>query len=174
MFFLGARSGGMATFAWKEFLTQWSQELLAYEDIRTDRRRLLPAGAVSAGWLGFAGATEAQIAQAEARLGIRLPPSYREFLAVSNGWSVLTWFIDHLWSTDEIDWLSVRRQDLIDGWLPLRDECPDEEYRAYTEEGVARGQCSDGRRGSSHGQETIRAGSTGGPAGRGQVLPHRP
>jgi hypothetical protein len=131
----------MTTFAWKEFLTQWSQELLMYEDIRTDRRGLLPAGAVASGWLGFPGAVEGQIAQAEARLGIRLPPSYREFLAVSNGWSVLAPFIDHLWSTDEIDWLSVRRQDLIDGWLPLRDECPDEEYLAYTEDGVAECDC---------------------------------
>ncbi|MEU4571457.1 SMI1/KNR4 family protein [Nonomuraea sp. NPDC023979] len=37
-------------------------------------------------WLGTAGASEAELAHHEGRLGMRLPPSYREFLAVSNGW----------------------------------------------------------------------------------------
>jgi cell wall assembly regulator SMI1 len=32
-----------------------------------------------------AGASEAEIAALEARLGVQLPPSYRAFLAISNG-----------------------------------------------------------------------------------------
>jgi hypothetical protein len=45
-----------------------------------------------------------------------LPPSYRAFLRVSNGWRCTSPFIDRLWSTEEIEWLSVRNQDLIDIW----------------------------------------------------------
>jgi len=41
---------------------------------------------VASGWLGFPGATEAETAAAEAHLGVTLPPSYRAFLRVSNGW----------------------------------------------------------------------------------------
>ncbi|MET8008267.1 SMI1/KNR4 family protein [Nonomuraea glycinis] len=37
-------------------------------------------------WLGATGASEAELAHHEERLGMRLPPSYREFLQVSNGW----------------------------------------------------------------------------------------
>ncbi|MCX5097256.1 SMI1/KNR4 family protein [Streptomyces sp. NBC_00365] len=36
-------------------------------------------------WLGFAPASEVEVAAAEARLGRRLPPSLREFLLVTNG-----------------------------------------------------------------------------------------
>ncbi|WP_336207705.1 SMI1/KNR4 family protein [Nonomuraea sp. LPB2021202275-12-8] len=37
-------------------------------------------------WLGATGAGEAELARHEERFGMRLPPSYREFLQVSNGW----------------------------------------------------------------------------------------
>lgn len=73
----------MTTYPWAEFLTQWNREILASEAVPEWD---LPAGAIEAGWLGFPPATEDQIAVAESRLGVKLPPSYREFLAVSNGW----------------------------------------------------------------------------------------
>jgi hypothetical protein len=38
--------------------------------------------------LHFPSASEANIQSAESRLGIRLPPSYREFLGISNGWLI--------------------------------------------------------------------------------------
>ncbi|GGS73313.1 hypothetical protein GCM10010156_35210 [Planobispora rosea] len=37
-------------------------------------------------WLGSPGVAESEIVQHEQRLGVRLPPSYREFLRVTNGW----------------------------------------------------------------------------------------
>lgn len=67
------------------------------------------------GTLGFPGADEADIAAAEARLGTRFPPSYREFLKASNGWEAMGAAAPgKLWSTTEIEWLSVRNQELIE------------------------------------------------------------
>lgn len=65
-------------------------------------------------WLDYPGAAQAQIAQAEARLGITFPPSYRSSLTVSNGWRWLDYFGGPLWSTEDIDWFRARHQDWID------------------------------------------------------------
>ncbi|MCZ9339062.1 SMI1/KNR4 family protein, partial [Streptomyces sp. TRM76130] len=37
-------------------------------------------------WLGFPPASEERITAMEKRLGRRMPPSYRQFLQVSDGW----------------------------------------------------------------------------------------
>ncbi len=104
----------MANFDWHDLLTQWSRELIVANEFIED----IPQKIIASGWLGYLGATEDQIAQAETRLGTKLPPSYREFLKVTNGWRQLNSFIYKLWSTDEIEWLFVRhRNDLINPWL---------------------------------------------------------
>jgi cell wall assembly regulator SMI1 len=69
------------------------------------------------GWLGFPGATEARLAAAESRLGVSLPPSYRAFLRVSNGWRVASPFVYRVWGCEEIEWLRVRNRHLIDVWV---------------------------------------------------------
>jgi len=74
----------------------------------------LPQQVIQSGWLGHSGATEEQITEAENRLGMTLPQSYREFLKVTNGWYLTTPFVYKLWSTDEIEWFAVRRQDWKD------------------------------------------------------------
>ena len=87
--------------AWGDLLRRWNQELLQSESIR-EREAVLPdldPAARASGWLGFPGASEGQLQAAEARLGRRLPPSYRSFLQVSNGWRQITHYIDRLWST---------------------------------------------------------------------------
>lgn len=61
---------------------RWSRESLQSMRYEQDK---LPPQVIESGWLGYPGATEAQIAQAEARLGMVLPRSYREFLKVTNG-----------------------------------------------------------------------------------------
>lgn len=91
----------VASFDWKAFLKRWSEEWLRDEKYRA----MAAPEAIATGWLGYPGATEEQIASAEARLGIVLPTSYRAFLKVSNGWRDTSPFIDRLWSTDDIDWL---------------------------------------------------------------------
>src|SRR5689334_13364667 len=121
----------MQTYPWRAFLTQWSRELLQWDRVRV----AAPAEALQSGWLGRPGANEAQLAAAEARLGTRLPPSYRQFLAVSNGWGQLTDFIYNLWSAAEIEWLPVRNQHLISVWTEFvpadRPSVPDAEYFVY-------------------------------------------
>lgn len=63
------------------------------------------------------GATEDQIAVLETRIGKSLPPSYRAFLAVSNGFNYPDGSIDRIRPAEEVDWLAVENQELIDIWL---------------------------------------------------------
>ncbi|CAL9582309.1 hypothetical protein SUDANB9_05027 [Streptomyces sp. enrichment culture] len=68
-------------FDWRAFLGRWQEEWMPRPEREGDRR----TGSVV---LGRAGADEAAVAAAEERLGRRLPPSYRQFLSVSDGWYV--------------------------------------------------------------------------------------
>lgn len=120
----------MDTALWRALLTDLSQTILARNDIDA----LTPEAAAD-GWMGFAPAYEAAIAAAEARLGVRLPSSYRAFLAVSDGWRNCGPFIYRLWSSAEVDWFTVRNQDWVDAWTVSGDGIPvsDEEYGRYGE-----------------------------------------
>ncbi|MBD2326317.1 SMI1/KNR4 family protein [Alkalinema sp. FACHB-956] len=104
----------MNTFEWEGFLRHWSRAIIESKRHEPD---VLPSEIIEADWLGYPGASEEQIRHAENRLGISLPPSYREFLKVTNGWRQTTPFIYQLWSTQEIEWLSVRHPDWIDSFL---------------------------------------------------------
>ncbi|MFJ8659739.1 SMI1/KNR4 family protein [Streptomyces sp. NPDC093795] len=68
-------------FNWHEFLQRWQEEWVPRPDADDEdgEEIVLPARP---------GADEAAIGAAEKRLGRRLPPSYRAFLAVSDGWHV--------------------------------------------------------------------------------------
>ncbi len=123
----------MSPYSWKELLTQWNKEIL-----ESQFSEFLSPEAVATGWIGHPGATEAQIAQAEGRLGRKLPPSYREFLKFSNGWGKTTDFIDKLWPVQEIEWFATRHQDWINGWRLGRGDygekpLSDEDYFIYGE-----------------------------------------
>jgi hypothetical protein len=123
----------MAALNWRDFLTQWSRELLACEDIAAS----VESQVGESGWLGYLPAGEAEIAGAEARLGVRLPPSYRAFLATTDGWRAAGFFIHRLWPVQEIEWYAARHQDLIDAWMAgasyygLAPPVPDAEYFVY-------------------------------------------
>lgn len=108
----------MSSFDWESFLKRWSQEIL--ESIGSDREKL-PPEVIESQWLGYPGATEEEIAQAEARLDTKLPPSYRAFLKVTNGWRQTTPFINRLWSTKDIEWFTVRNQSWLNA-LRVRSE----------------------------------------------------
>ena len=118
---------------WRPFLETWSRELIeagAHPD--------LPSEVVESGWLGFPGATDEQLAVLEARLGVGLPPSYRAFLRVSNGWRQTGTSIWRMWSTEEIDWFRVRNAEWIDAYVsPFGGLDPPsmayEEYLVYDE-----------------------------------------
>lgn len=76
----------------------------------------LPPEVIDTQWLGYPGASDAEISVTEARLQTTLPFSYRSFLVVSNGWRKLDDLIDRLWSIQEVGWLASRNQELIDAW----------------------------------------------------------
>jgi hypothetical protein len=88
-------------------------EAPAFEYLRED----LPAAARTPEGLARPGAGPEQIATLEARLGVALPPSYREFLASSNGFTVFPGF-DELLASDQVDWFRVLNED----WCEILEE----------------------------------------------------
>ena len=126
----------MTKFNWEGLLKQFSQKLIANLD--ECGKAEIPPEVIEPGWLGYPGATEEQITQAESRLGMTLSTSYREFLKVTNGWRNSDWTEIQLWSTEEVDWFCVRNQYWIDAWsLDPDDErpsVPDESYFVYGKE----------------------------------------
>ncbi|MFI7233225.1 SMI1/KNR4 family protein [Nonomuraea angiospora] len=83
--------------AWKPYLQRWSEEWrIAHPDEEPD----------SEPWLGCSPATEDEVRALESRLGCVLPPSFREFLLVTNGWRHAGNFVWSLRGTEEIGWLS--------------------------------------------------------------------
>ena len=86
-------------------------------------------------WLGEPGASEAEITSAELRLGVQLPPSYRAFLTLSNGFDNVSPFIFRLYSAAEIEWFRVRNQGWIDAYQTGDDFSP-EEHLANPEDSV--------------------------------------
>ena len=103
----------VASFDWRVFLQQISRELLADECIRA----MLPADVLTSAWLGYDGASKHEIVRLEKRLGKQLPPSYRSFLAVTNGWRQCGPFIYNMWSCSEVRWFQERNQDWIDAYV---------------------------------------------------------
>jgi hypothetical protein len=103
----------MAVFDWKPFLEQWSRVILASPDVEYFD---LPPEVIESGWLGYSPATDAQIAAAETRLGVTLPPSYKAFLKVTNGWWHAGGSIERILPVEEIDWLREKHPDLIEAW----------------------------------------------------------
>ncbi|WP_431046836.1 SMI1/KNR4 family protein [Streptomyces sp. P1-3] len=88
---------------WRPFLARWSEE---WADA-CDPGEQLDEGdeeARRSRWLGFPPASGARIAAMEERLGHRLPPSYRTFLEVSDGWRHAGGFVWLLAGTEAARW----------------------------------------------------------------------
>jgi hypothetical protein len=119
----------MPVFDWDALMRPWSAEVLADPELRP----FVDADALASGWLGLPGASEADLAATEARLDARLPESYRQFLAYSNGWRMLNAFVENLWSAEEVERYAVRHADLVDAWRRGRTAGPvsDAAYFVY-------------------------------------------
>ncbi|MFZ4177407.1 SMI1/KNR4 family protein [Streptomyces griseoincarnatus] len=89
-------------FDWGTFLRRWQDEWVPSEDEAEE----LAEGDLTLADLALASppASEAEVADAERRLGTRLPPSYRGFLLASNGWSLRDDSIHQLGAAHEIGW----------------------------------------------------------------------
>lgn len=125
----------MTYFDWKSYIEQWSQKQIAElgEGYESD----LPIEVIESGYLGYSGATDDQIASAEARLGVSFPPSYRDFLKVSNGLRSIVDYGIRFYSIEEVDWFAARNQDWIDVWtsdIKETPSVPDEKYFVYGKE----------------------------------------
>ena len=112
----------------ENFLSEYNRELLSYEEVV---ERLSPE-IIKTSWLGYAGATEEEIAAAEKRLATKLPPSFRAFLKASNGWRFPSVSIFDLLPVSKLSWFQEQNQDWIDAYTD--DEPPpvsDKEYFVY-------------------------------------------
>lgn len=101
----------MDEIAWRKLLTDWSDVVIRsgeFDHVVTPEMR-------TARWLGFPGANNRELDALEVRLGSPLPPSYRTFLTVTNGWPVAGPFVERMWSASEIGWVAEQRPDLIEG-----------------------------------------------------------
>jgi hypothetical protein len=104
---------------WREFLRSYSSEYLNSEYLHelTEKGR----GDVNivqrqTRWLGYEQASEEAVLAAEDRLGIRLPPSYRNFLLASNGWSAIARSLYELLKVEEIGWFPDVDPGMWDAW----------------------------------------------------------
>ena len=116
----------MPSFPWERLLAQWTEEIALYSDGQDD-----PALQIQRTGLSSAvGATEDQIKASEARLGVTFPPSYRQFLHVSNGWQAAG---RRLRPLDEVQWFAAEEPETVDAWTRagLDDTVSDEEYLVY-------------------------------------------
>lgn len=98
---------------WRAFLLQWSKDVLETPEYK---EYIPDALERKSGWIGFPAADEAQLLEAEMRLGVVLPTSYREFLRVTNGWPVAGPFVDRLLPVQEIDWFVKKSGEWILDW----------------------------------------------------------
>ncbi|MFD5161095.1 SMI1/KNR4 family protein [Streptomyces hawaiiensis] len=90
-------------FDWRSFLLEWSGEWAdSLPDGETPGED--DEAARQARWLGFPPASEERIAAMEERLGRRMPPSYREFLQVTDGWRHAGGFVWLLAGTEDAHW----------------------------------------------------------------------
>ena len=130
----------MNDFNWESFLKEESRKAIAkYQEEKNDdncswRDNIyLPPEVIESEWLGLPGATEEQIIAAENRLGVKLPPSYREFFKVTNGWRSEYPETPVLRSVEKIDWFRIENQDLIDTFesFSTDESISDEEYFTY-------------------------------------------
>jgi hypothetical protein len=104
---------------WEEWLQTWNRKLLArYDPTKYNAfvDPLVTPEIVASGWLGSPGASEAQIAGLETRLGTTLPPSYRSFLRVSNGFLQPGVIVPRLLPIEEVAWLRDVDSETIEIW----------------------------------------------------------
>ena len=110
---------------WNRLLGEISDLRLSDPGVALD----VPDANVESGWLGEPGATEEGLRSAEHRLGVSLPPSYREFLAVSNGFRHPNPFIWRLYGIKEIDWFRTLNPDWIQAYQLGADLSEEEHLR---------------------------------------------
>lgn len=114
---------------WKDILSRLSSILL-----KTERwKAQLTREEVVSGWCGQPAAADHEILVVEQRLGIALPPSYRSFLSLSNGWRPFGSFIERLLPVQEVERFRSRDPETLAMIQKYYQESvlPDELYLDY-------------------------------------------
>jgi hypothetical protein len=113
---------------WNTFLTTWNN--IVFTQFQAEVFADVPYPP----WLGQQPVDPHRIQVMEERLQIPipLPPSYRSFLLVTNGWRLWS-DLDRIYSIDEVRWYVQDHQDIIDSWNDPdeRRDVPDELYFVY-------------------------------------------
>jgi hypothetical protein len=93
----------------------------------------LAPGAITAAWCGSERASESEITVTEKRLGVKLPPTYRSFLAISNGWRPFNSLLEQLLPVQAIERLQVADPQKLAMLLDCykEDDIADEHYLDY-------------------------------------------
>lgn len=121
-------------YPWRDLLQRWSDEWLDPILHEQERSEPFPPAVRAARWLGSRGVHADEVRQLEERLGVALPPSYRQFLQVSNGWLDTTESIERLLPAQEVGWLRDIEPDSVCSGDEAPFEVSDEEYYVYGEE----------------------------------------
>lgn len=124
--------GPLTVEEWRAFLTAYGREVLALPDEGVDE--VMPDGVLrtvprfspevrESGWLGHEPCGEGEIRALEERLGRPLPPSFRSFYLVSNGWLDAGPFGEDVWPIQEVTWLRDGHSGfLIEAWSDVLAE----------------------------------------------------
>ncbi|WP_168211268.1 SMI1/KNR4 family protein [Actinosynnema sp. ALI-1.44] len=112
---------------WGPWLRLWSEEWVR----SADPQDLVPE-VVRDKWLGFEPADEAAVVAAEDRLGVRLPPSYREFLLTTDGWRNAGMFVWRLRDTSNLGWLRDIEPFWAGDWEGLEGEPEPDDDNKFT------------------------------------------
>lgn len=88
---------------WAELLRRWSQEALDHAD---DLNLYVTPAMRSSGWIGEPPAPPGAVAAAEHRIGRPLPPSYRSFVELADGWPVTSFNFGAVRPLASIGWVA--------------------------------------------------------------------
>jgi cell wall assembly regulator SMI1 len=121
-----ATISGRPESAWSRLLGEISRVRLSDPEVAVN----VPDSMVEAGWLGEPAASEERIEAAERRLGVRLPPSYRQFLGQSNGFVQLSPAIYRLHGAQELDWFRAQNKSWIEAYQVGEDISPEDHRQA--------------------------------------------
>lgn len=98
--------GPMKIYNWRPFLERWSADWVDSpgERARKERKEWTDADeeVLRERWLGFPAADEDRIAALEERLDVTLPPTYRSFLATTDGWRHAGPFIRSIGTAEDV------------------------------------------------------------------------
>lgn len=124
-------------FDWLELMHELNSRRISHDELDLED---IPAEMQKSKWLGYSGATEEEIQEAEVRLGITLPTSYRNFLKISNGWSYFKGYGGefHLLPVSKIEWFANTYRDEGYEWWDYdefdEESQKDEDYFVYGSE----------------------------------------